>query len=85
MKSKHIVKFSDVATTGLGLFLIVGLAGCNSKSCSKGNSTYTGDKIQECLNTGGIMNYSSSSSTSGSSYSSGYFANSSSTNYHSGG
>ena len=82
MKSKHIIKFSEVATTGLGLFLVFGFAGCDSKSCSKGNATYTGDKIQECLKSGGTIN---SSASSGSSYSSGYFANSNNTNYHSGG
>lgn len=84
MKSKHIVTFSDVATTGLGLFLIVGLSGCDSKSCTKGNATYTGDRVQECLNSGGFL---STGSATGSSVSSGYFGgyNSNNSSYHSGG
>ena len=80
MKRKHIVKFSDVATTGLGLFLIVGLSGCDSK-CQKGNTTYTGDRVQECLNSGGMLISGSSSGSK----SSGYFGNGSSSTHSSGG
>ena len=77
MKRKYIVKFSDVATASLGLFLIVGLSGCDSK-CQKGNATYTGDRVQECLNSGGALISSSSKS-------SGYFGNGSSSTHSSGG
>ena len=71
---KHIVKISS--SVGLGVFLITGLSGCETKSCTKGSATYTDPKkVQECLQSGGVAYYPSYLSSN---KSSGYFSNTSS-------
>lgn len=55
--SKHIKKLSQItSTTGVGLFLIFGLSGCNNDDC---NNKFPQSQIDECK-----KHYSSGSSNS---------------------
>lgn len=69
-KNKHIKKVKNACQSGLGLFLITGLTGCDTDGKCKDMSVLPQSQLEECRHRGGsfipIWN-------SGTSKSSGYF------------
>ena len=71
MKNKHIKNLKTACQSGLGLFLITGLTGCDTDGKCKDMSMLSQNQIEECRSKGGsfIPKW-----TSGTSTSSGYFS-----------